>query len=60
MNGKHGLLDAFDVIFASTFTCFLPPPYDTASEVSDAIQSAIDRSAHIKAIIRHYGKARRK
>lgn len=54
------LLDQFDAVFAISFTAFLPPPYDTADEVAEVIEAAIERSAHQKAIIRHYRKARRK
>jgi hypothetical protein len=42
---KYGLLDAFDAIFARAFTCFLPPPYDTAWETSEKIDMAIDQAA---------------
>jgi hypothetical protein len=48
------LLDSFDPVFSITFTCFLPPPYDTAFEVEEVIEAQIERAAHSKAIIRHY------
>lgn len=54
------LLDQFDAVFAISFTAFLPPPYDTAFEVAEVIEAAIERSAHQKAIIRHYRKACRR
>ncbi|HNW10623.1 MAG TPA: hypothetical protein PKI71_04575 [Candidatus Rifleibacterium sp.] len=47
------LLDSFDSVFAITFTCFLPPPYDTAFEVEEVIDAQIERVEHLKAIIRH-------
>jgi len=49
---RYGLLDAFDVVFARSFTCLLPPPYDTAWEVSEKIADAIDTAARNVYLIR--------
>jgi hypothetical protein len=52
------LLDTFDSVFAITFTCFLPPPYDTAYEVEEVIDAQIERAGQLKSIIRHNRKKR--
>jgi hypothetical protein len=45
MMTSYGLLDIFDSVFASSYTCFLPPPVDTAWEVEQIIDAAIDAAA---------------
>ena len=42
---RLGLLDTFDSTFAGSFSCFLPPPYNTADEIADAIDAAGERAA---------------
>jgi len=43
----------FDAVFATTYSCFFKPPYNTASEVSKVMAASIERGLQAKAIIRH-------
>jgi hypothetical protein len=43
MGSARKLLDWFDPVFADSFTCFLPPPYDTANEVNDKLKEVFDK-----------------
>ena len=54
----YGLLDHFDAVFASTFTCLLPPPYDTAWEIEQSIDAACEKAARNVYILRRLNKRR--
>jgi hypothetical protein len=51
-----GLLRQFDVVFAWSFTAFMPPPYDLAGEVRDKISMEIDAAAERIYLAKRLGK----